>query len=84
MLISRVMFYKVSAQERERIVKLDDFRTKIEVIYNNRLRKHEIRKITQIYELRNNLPIPSSQIVYLTCEILIIKLINTFFHLVLL
>lgn len=50
MLISRVMFYKVSAQERERIVKLDDFRTKIEVIYNNRLRKHEIRKITQIYE----------------------------------
>ena len=50
MLISRVMFYKVSAQESERIVKLDDFRTKIEVIHDNRLRKHEIRKITQIYE----------------------------------
>ena len=38
MLISKVMFYKVSAQEGERIVKLDDFRTKIEVIYNNRLK----------------------------------------------
>lgn len=50
MLISRVMFYEVSAQESERIVKLDDFRTKIEVIHDNRLRKHEIRKITQIYE----------------------------------
>ena len=50
MLISRVMFYEVGAQESERIVKLDDFRTKIEVIHDNRLRKHEIRKITQIYE----------------------------------